>query len=222
MKYLKKFNESLKSKSKEDLIVEILSKPSWKKIDPPSTKQWLSQLEYKLTDDVTIQVLDLDGRGELPYYLIKDGVSHYISSYTNNYTQLYSEYDPIYRDMSNYDRMMKICNYLLRYFHNKPSDDLIEDIKDCFLEINDELSIPPEIVWGYCNSRDEYGYFPAFRFSDGLSLCLIYEHYREIDFDKIEEEFNLIKDRLESLDIHVRSRVSIINDDWRIIIKIKF
>ena len=81
---MKLFSESKKSKSKDDLIVEILSKPGWKKIEPPSVEHWLSQLEYKLTDDVTIQVLDLDGSSrELHYYLIKDGVNHYI-----NYIQM--------------------------------------------------------------------------------------------------------------------------------------
>jgi hypothetical protein len=181
------------------------------------------ELRYHIKDDIYIDILKFYKSKDLNYYLRRGKANfYYIGSYDKNYIELYSEYQHMYSNLSKYDRMMKICNYLLPYFYNKPSGDLIEDIKDCFLEINDELSIPPEIVWGYSNS-DEFGYFPAFSFSDSLSLCLIYEHNREIDFEKIEEEFNLIKDRLELLDIHVRSRVSIINEaDWRIIIKIKF
>jgi hypothetical protein len=217
-----KSNESLSS-IHADQADEILSHRGWELIDPPSHNDWELELRYHIKDDIYIDILKFHKSKDLNYYLRKGKVNfHYIGSYDKNYTQLYSEYDTIYKDMSNYDRMMKICNYLLPYFYNKPSDDLIEDIKNCFLEINDELSISPEITWGYSDNRDEFGYFPAFRFSDSLALCLVYEHYREIDFEKIEEEFNLIKDRLESFDIHVRSRVSIINDDWRIIIKIKF
>lgn len=221
MKYLKKYNESNLVTTHVD---EILSNRGWEIINPPSNNNWELELRYHIKDDIYIDILKFHKSKDLNYYLRKSKANfHYIGSYANNYTELYSKYNSIYLDMSNYDRMMKICNYLLPYFYKKPNDDLIEDIKDCFLEINDELSMSPDIFWGYSNNKDEFGYFPAFRFSDSLALCLVYEHNREIDFEKIEEEFNLIKDRLELLDIHVRSRVSIINeDDWRIIIKIKF
>lgn len=225
MKYLKKFNESNLVTTHLD---DILSHKGWELIDPPSHNNWELELRYHLKDDIYIDILKFYKSKDLNYYLRKGKNNfHYINSYTYNCgslqnTQLYSEYDTIYRNMSNYDRMMKICNYLLPYFYNRPNDDLIENIKECFLEINDELSISPNIVWGYCDNKDEYGFFPAFRFSDNLALCLIYEHYRKVDFGRIEEEFNSIKDRLGLFDIHVRSRVSIINEDWRIIIKIKF
>jgi hypothetical protein len=211
------FNES-----KEDLIQEILSNSGWKEVYPTNKENWISQLEYNLNDNVYILILETKNLKDLTYYLVNDYKYYFVSEYTNNYTQLYSEYDTIYRDMSNYDRMIRICNYLLPFFTKKPSDDIMYDIKECFIEIEDQLSVEPEIIWGYCN-ENEIGYFPSYRFSDSLALCLSYIHdSEEIDFDKIEEEFNLIKNRLESFDIHVKSRVSIINDYRRIIIKIKF
>jgi len=225
MRYLKLFSESKKSKSKDDLIVEILSKPGWKKIEPPSVEHWLSQLEYKLTDDVTIQVLDLDGSSrELPYYLIKDGVNHYISSYSDNYTQLFSEYDTPYRNMSNYERMMRICNYLLPFFNREPNDDLIEDIRQCFIEIEDNYGIEVELNWGYCDIKNsEFGFFPAFRFSDKLCLSLIYNHYGKISYDDALETIEEGIDKVVNIyDIH-KTYIKVLNDDdWRIIIRIEF
>jgi hypothetical protein len=219
------FNES-----KKYLISEILSKPGWKEINPPDRTHWISQLQYNLTDDVYIQVLDLGSfKNDLSYYLVKgqlpgtDMNNYYINSYTDNYTELFSKYTSTYRDMTNYDRMMRICKYLLPFITKEPSSDIIDDIKECFIEIEDILSVEPETIWGYCNEKNEIGYFPAYRFGDSLALCLFYiHHHNKIDFDRIEEEFNLIKNRLESFDIHVNSRVSIIKDDWRVIIKIKF
>lgn len=220
MKYLKLFNES--KISKQDSILEILSKPGWKKIEP-KYEHWLTQLDYQLTDNVKIMVLELDSSNKLTYYLVKDGVIHYVSSYSDNYTQLFSEYDTIYRDMSNYERMMKICNYLLPFFNRKPNDDLIEDIRQCFIEIEDKLGIEPELNWGYCDTKnEEFGFFPAFRFIDKLCLSIIYNHYGKNHYDVTEEIEDGI-DRVVGLYDINRTYIKVINDDsYRIIIRIEF
>lgn len=222
MKYLKLFNES--KRSKQDSILEILSKPGWKKIEPKN-EYWLTQLDYQLTDNVKIMVLDLDNSSkELSYYLVKDGTYQYVSSYSNNYTLLFSEHDTIYRNMSNYDRMMKICNYLLPFFNRKPNDDLIEDIRYCFIEIEDKLGIEPELKWGYCDTKnEEFGFFPAFRFTDMLCLSIIYNHYGHKNYDDVAEEIEDGINRVIGLYDINRTYIKVIDDDsYRIIISIEF
>lgn len=150
MKYLKLFNES--KNSKEFYIQEILSNRDWKKVEPPDSDNWLVQLEYQLTDSVKIVVLNLNhisgSSSDLPYYMMKKGHFNYISSYSDNYTQLFSEYDTIYNNMSNYERMMRICNYLLPFYEKEPDDNLKENIRDCFISIEDESGIEVDINWG--------------------------------------------------------------------------
>lgn len=218
MKYLKQFNES----KTEESITEILFKPGWVKIEPTRYEHWINELEYQLTDDVKIKVLQLKDGKDLPYYLEKDGYYN-IGSYTSNYTQLFSEYEYPYRDLSNYERMMKICNYLLPFFYRKPDDNLINSIRECFIEIEDYPSILFELKWGYCDAKnEEFGFFPAFRFSDKLCLSFIYNHYSEIQYDDILELIEEGVDRVVDIyDIH-RIYIKVINDDWRIIIKIEF
>lgn len=118
MKHLRLFNES----KKEESITEILFKPGWVKIEPTRYEHWINELEYQLTDDVKIKVLKLKDGKDLPYYLYDNHHLFHIGSYTSNYTQLFSEYEYPYRGLSNYERMMKICNYLLPFFYRKPDD----------------------------------------------------------------------------------------------------
>lgn len=223
MKHLRLFNES--KNSKEFHINEILSKQGWKKVEPPQADNWLVQLEYQLTDSVKIIVLDLDNSSrELPYYMSRSDSFNYINSYSDNYTHLFSEYDTIYRNMSNYERMMRICNYLLPFYEREPDNSLIENIRDCFISIEDESGIEVDINWGYCDTKNkEFGFFPAFRFSDKLCLSFIYNHYGEIQYDDILELIEEGVDRVVDIyDIH-RSYIKTFNDDnWRIIIRIEF
>lgn len=226
MKYLKPFNES----KTEELVTEILSKPGWVKIEPTRYEHWINELEYQLTDDVKITVLQFDPQmrrvlkdgKDIQYYLEKGDDFYIIGSYTNNYTQLFSEYEYPYRDLSNYERMMKTCNYLLPFFYRKPDDNLINSIRECFIEIEDYPSIEFELKWGYCDAKnEEFGFFPAFRFSDKLALSLVYN----LNGAKIEDIDDILesgKERLISIyDIH-HSYIKVINDGWRrIIIRIE-
>jgi hypothetical protein len=223
MKHLRLFNES--KKSKEFYIQEILSKRGWKKVETPDRDNWLVQLEYQLTDSVKIVVLDLDNSSrELPYYMKGGEDFNYVSSYSDNYTQLFSDYDIIYKNMSNYERMMRICNYLLPFYEKELDNNLIEDIKDCFISIEDESGIEVDIEWGYCDiNNEEFGFFPAFRFSDKLCLSLIYNHYGKVNYDDILEVIEEGIDRCVNIyDIH-KSYIKTFNHyDWRIIIRIEF
>jgi hypothetical protein len=218
MRYLKPYNEA--KSNKQEMIDEILSKPGWKKIDSPKYEHWLIQIEYKLKDDIYIRVLDIaNSNKSLNYYLVKDDISHHVSSYGDNYTQLFSEYEFSYNNLSNYERMMKICNYLLPFFTKEPSDKLKQDIRMCFIDIEDELSIDVEINWGYCN-KEEFGFFPAFKFSDKLKLSLIYPY--DDNKEKIKSIFEDGKNKLAKIyDIH-HTYIKLINDDWRSIITIEF
>jgi len=221
MKHLKLFNES----KKPNYINEILSNKGWKKVEPTDRDHWLTQLEYQLTDDVKIIVLDLDASGrELPYYMSNSEIFNYISSYSDNYTQLFSEYDIIYKNMSHYERMMRICKYLLPFYEKEPNSNLIENIRDCFISIEDEYEIEVETKWGFCDIKNnEFGFFPAFRFSDSLCLSFIYNHYGKLNYDDVLELIEEGIDRVVDIyDIH-RTYIYVYNDeDWRIIITIKF
>jgi hypothetical protein len=221
MKHLKLFNES----KKVDNITEIISKPGWKKIEQPQSDNWLTQLEYQLTNNVKIIVLDLDNSSrELPYYMSKSESFNYISSYSDNYTQLFSEHDIIYKNMSHYERMMSICKYLLPFYEKEPDNNLIENIRDCFISIEDESGIEVEINWGYCDIKNkEFGFFPAFRFSDKLCLSFMYNHYGKLNYDDVLELIEEGIDRVVDIyDIH-KTYINVFNDeDWRIIIRIEF
>ena len=223
MKYLKLFNES--KKSKEFYIQEILSNRDWKKVETPDNDNWLVQLEYQLTDSVKIEVLDLDNSSrELPYYMSKSESFNYISSYSDNHTQLFSDYDTIYKNMSNYERMMRICNYLLPFYEKEPDDNLKENIRDCFISIEDESGIEVDVNWGYCDVKnEEFGFFPAFRFSDKLCLSFIYNHYGKIKYDDMLELIEEGIDRVVDIyNIHKSYIKTFNDDDWRIIIRIEF
>jgi hypothetical protein len=221
MKHLKLFNES----RKVDNITEIISKPGWKKIEQPQSDNWLTQLEYQLTNNVKIIVLDLDNSSrELPYYMSKSESFNYISSYSDNYTHLFSEHDIIYKNMSHYERMMRICKYLLPFYEKEPDNNLIENIRDCFISIEDESGIEVEINWGYCDIKNkEFGFFPAFRFSDKLCLSFMYNHYGKLNYDDVLELIEEGIDRVVDIyDIH-KTYINVFNDeDWRIIIRIEF
>ena len=227
MKYLRKFNESKISEQdierREKYTNEILSNYGWERIDPPSNDNWDIELRYNLKDNIVIDVLSW-GK-ELNYYLRDRNENfHYVGCYSDDYqSELYSVYSSPYRDLSRYDRMMKICKYHIPYFEKRPSESLIEDIKECFFEVGDEIGIEPHTEWGYRNSNGEYGFFPAFRFSDKLCLCIIYEHYRDdkVDFESVKSEFDECKLRLEMYDINPRE-VEIVNESYRVVIIINF
>jgi hypothetical protein len=101
---------------------------------------------------------------------------------------------------------MKICNYLIPFFNKEPDKLLIEDIRDCFIEIED-LGGRIDIKWGYC--KDEYiypskpdiysdfGFFPAYRFSDKLALTLVYNKLDLVNKDYSE----IIEDGIYKLNI---------------------
>jgi hypothetical protein len=206
MKYLKKFNEN---KSDDSVIEEVLANTGWKKIEPEEN-YWDHQLIYQLNNDVRINLIKLKDSKSFNYYLESKDEFNFINSYGDNHTELFSEYNTIYLDLSDYERMMKICKYLLSYFEKKPNDELIEDIRDCFIDIEDKFDGDFKLEWGYKNDKGEWGYFPAFRFSDKLGLYLIY--YYEIT-DEIKEIFEDGKKKLEVLDIH-KSRVSLSEIEW--------
>jgi hypothetical protein len=227
MKYLKKFNES-KYNTLNEIVNEVLSNPGWKQVEP-ATEHWNYQLEYKLNDKVKIILLNYDNTGNnMNYYLVSDDQTrlrcwsnnycylptlnefNFVSSYNRNYTQLYSEYDTIYKNMSNYDRMMKICNYLLPYYERGPDNDTIEDIRECFIEIEDIFNGYSKMIWGYKNQNEEFGFFPAFKFSDRLGL--FFEYHYELT-DQIIDLFEEGKRKLEYFDIH-KSRVDLIEREW--------
>ena len=199
MKYLKKFNEGVSTK-RVHILKEILANTGWEQVKPEQ-EHWDYQLEYNLTDNVKIQLINFDNKDDFNYYLVSDDDFNFVSSYKDNYTQLYS--DSPYSNLSDYDRMMKICNYLLPFFEKKPDGELIEDIKDCFIEIEDMFDGDYEVEWGYKNDS-WWGFFPAYRFSDKLGLFFNYN----IDLgdnddlrNKIYELFEEGKIKLNHFDI---------------------
>ena len=218
MKYLKMINDLYANND----VDEILSHDGWEIVSDKKHEHWDLELRYKLSNKVSIQIVKLEGYENLNYYLETESSFNFVSTYGANCTSLYSEHVSPYRDLSEYDRMMKICKYLLPFYEKEPSDEFKDNIRECFIEIEDELS-KPEIDWGYSdNKNSDFGYFPAYRFTDRLGLFLIYDYRGNEDkIDSIKKEFNYIKDRLNDYDIH-ESRVSLIDDDWRIIIKIDF
>lgn len=117
---------------------------------------------------------------------------------------------------------MKICNYLLPFFYRKPDDNLINSIRECFIEIEDYPSIEFELKCSYCDAKnEEFGFFPAFSFSDKLALSLVY-NLNDTKIEDIDDILESGKERLISIyDIH-HSYIKVINDDWRIIIRIEF
>lgn len=204
-------------------VKQILSNPGWGRKDP-SEEYWDIELVYQLSDDVYIDVIKLKDVNHLNYYLRSGNSFNYINQYDDNHTHLF-KFTP-YLGLSHYQVMMKICNYLLPYYQKKPSNESIEDIKECFIEIEDMAS-KTESDWGYC-THDEFGFFPAFRFSDKLCLCLFYLIDKEIVFDDVKKEFEDVKSRLELHDIHP-SRAEIKEDgNWfhdqkyRCVIQISF
>jgi len=195
-------------------VKEILSNDGWERKEP-SKEHWDIELVYKLSDDVYIDVIKLKSSDNLNYYLRRYNSFYYINQYDTNGTELFK-----YSRLSNYETMMKICNYLLPYYQKRPSSDMIDDIKECFIEIED-ISYRTTIDWGYWD--DEYCFFPAFRFSDKLCLGIFYDINKGITLDKVKEEFLDTKSRLEIYDIHP-SRAEIVQDvhGHRFIIKISF
>jgi len=234
MKYLYKFNEgfkklkhsSSKEKSTEDILKEVLSHDGWVKLEPERSF-WEYQLEYKLNKDYKITLLLLKDNKDFSYYLEDNRNFNFVSNYKNNHTLLFSEDSIIHKDLSDYERMMKICNYLSPFLTKRPDYDLIDDLRHCFIEIEDELEVEPEIEWGYKDDKGEWGYFPAFRFSDKLGLFLMYNVHQVgdiitgCDFDKIKLIFDEIKNKVKYYDIHT-SNVNLVDDNWRVIIEIIF
>lgn len=234
MKYIKS-NKSFVSESKDEkkilqqkqayiekqaYIDEILSNDGWEKIDPPSNDNWDTELVYKLKDDIYIDVLSWS-KG-LNYYLRQRKDVYYVGTYDDGGIALYSKFNSAYRDLSNYDRMMKNCKWNLKFFENYPSDDLINKVKECFIEISDYLEETPLTDFGFCHSdNSEFCFFPASRFSDKLYLCLFYVFNGQLDvFDNVVNEFNDIKGRLQTLDIDDENAKIVNDDNFRIVIAI--
>lgn len=212
MRYLRLFKES----KEEDDILYVLSKPGWKKIDPPKYEHWLTQLEYKISDDIKIMLLKNKKANGLPYYLVKDESFYYISTYSSNHTLLYT-------NLPHYDSMIKICNYLLPFFEKKPDDEFIQNIRDCFISIEDFNNLNVNVKWGYCDIRnEEFGFFPAFRYSDILCLSFIYNHYGKINYDDVLDIIEEGIDRVVGIYNIQKDNVSLFNTDDSIIIRIKF
>jgi hypothetical protein len=228
MKYLMRFNESKSDTEYSTLVVnEIMSHPGWE-ISKPEGEDWTIQLTYNIIDDINIEVVRFKervGREYNPfyYYLNKNGSWQFMGSYSDHFSALFSKDHPSYSHLSDYDRMMKVCEYNLVYYTKKPDEDLMEDIRDCFVDISDELSEDSVVLWGFC-SDTESGFFPATKFSDELSLCIGYENDGPINYeltDKIKEIFEESKERLEMFDIDP-SRARIREYDGVITIIIKF
>jgi hypothetical protein len=213
--------------SKKDLKNEILSKEGWvESSDIYPHWDWL--LVYNM-EGVNLNLLSRDKGKTICYYMGNMGKSEddflYVNSYNDNYTQLFSQYEHIYREMSDYDRMMKICKYVLPYFKNKPDDDAIDFIKECFLDISD-ICGDFEVEWGYDNGGDNL-HFPAFKFSDKLSLRLSSEYYPSEDkWEEIKSEFELNKEKIlhvfDIIDWQLNNYISIMNKPVRITIKSLF
>lgn len=167
MKYIKRFNESNGSIIDEQ-VIELLSHSGWKQIDPPTDENLDVQLVYKISDNIFIDMISLkeSSTDSLIYYMRKgDNRFIYINPYNDNFSEIYSKHDSLYKRLSNYERMMKICNYLLPFFEDEPDDKTKDNIRECFYEIEDILSIEPEISWGYTitgrhvNNGLEFGFF---------------------------------------------------------------
>lgn len=185
----------------------------WEQINPP-THNFVEEYRYQYYNGIYISLLRLKESEHLNYYLNNGDTFYYIGQLGEKFTMLFSY------EKDDYKRMMLECEYVLPFFDKKPSDSLIEDIKECFLEIDDLVEVEPKSEWGYNNS-EEYGFFPPFRREDRLALSLIYMCNGAIEQDKLLEEFELVKDRLRIYNI-TEDRVSIKNENWRIIIEILF
>jgi hypothetical protein len=221
------FLEAERSSRIRDIKSEILSNPGWVE-DEKNHEHWDWSLSY-LMEGVKINVISLKRfvngiptDSSICYYINMGGDNNFTNNYTNNYTILYSDSDNIYRNMSDYERMMKICKYLLSYFKKKPSDKTTSFIKNCFLDISD-ICGEFEEIWGYSNNKDTQLYFPAFSFRDVLSFGLFTDYYaNDSKWDEIKSEFELSKEKLLiEFDINPRQLnqyVKIENDPVRIII----
>jgi hypothetical protein len=200
MKYIKSY---INIKESNDIGIEdeILSKNDNWLVLKPKFKHWRHHLRKELIDGVYIDLIQLSGRNDQCIYMSSDNNPdlHFISNYKVNYSELYTNID------DNYNRMIKICTYLIPFFTKYPSYSLIEDIKEIFIDISD-LNGEPEIKWGYINFNDwlfrnDIGYFPAFRHSDKLKLFLIYYDFKKSKTITTLELFNNHKDKLKVLDL---------------------
>jgi hypothetical protein len=179
---------------------EILAKEGWIEKNPENIRH-LFNLSYKLNDKVSIELIQDKKekiiKGDFIIYL-KDNnqnLLYKIGYYLTPTNELYrTETDP-------YKRMFKICNYLLPYFNNKPSDDLINVIIDIFINISDLTEDKPMVKWGY-HINDKYGFFPAFNNKCKLGLFLSYKFTNNKIIPDLIKEFKNSKYRLQIVNIN--------------------
>jgi hypothetical protein len=190
MKYLKLFNESLSFK-----INEILSKPNWTEVVPTKNKKWERQLEYQLTDDIKIWVVKRQLLPDnLSYLMVFNNKEYPIGLYGRLYGSYYNKLFN-HHNLSDYEKMMLTCKYLIPFFIKEPNEDMKHDISDCFISIKDDFNLSLEVKWGYSDNKN-FGFFPAHTHDDYLCLSLIYEYISDLKYKDIS---HLIKDGIDRL-----------------------
>jgi hypothetical protein len=216
---IKKYKLFIESLYRNDVDL-ILSNPGWVE-NEPSNKNWLLELSKLLQNDIYIVVLKFRYRNELNYYLRKGTDNNnliYVGTYGKNYIKSYSS--------KNYEIMINTCKYLVPYFTKKPSEDVINDIGDLFIEISDILSNDFHFHWGYKDKYDESIHFPATSSYDDLVLllkCQTKEHINLEKFTLIENEFNLNKNRLPLICNNIGdARISMSGNNMSVLIELIF
>lgn len=219
MRFIKSFKLFENSSSIDEKLKEIISNEGWE-IRSNSNEDILYSYKYKLTEKANIGLTVFNGSNNI-------WISMFNESY--DYSLGLGEYNPLPviegLDIknNNYDQMMNICNFLCNYFEKQPSDDIVSQVENIFIDISD-IARHSYTDWGYIS---EVGYgigfetacFPARSVSDELGLALYWKY--DCDFKLIEEEFEYNKDKLKS--IFKSYNVKLLNfvgdyDKWVVII----
>ena len=181
---------------------EILSNTGW--VEDKIKQEEFDNCEWYLTymmEGVKIHVRSFKNNiyGDSITYSMGDDNGdggRFTNNYITNYTQLFSSYESMYAKLTDYERMMKICKYLLNYFLEEPNEETIDFIRECFLDISD-ICGDLEYRWGYTDIESTDFSFPAFKFSNKLKLGLVSSYYPNGDkWEQIKSEFESNKEKL--------------------------
>lgn len=183
--------------------LEILNFPmdGWVEVDPKNDRYYEGytlQMEHMLTDNVGISISKF-GESEniwVSMFDKRESCGHGVGKYGE-----IRDIDGLKKESNNYDQMMSICRFSIPFF-DKPNDDIIEFIKDVFVDITDmseEFMIDDDgkCDWGYTSTTEEYDGvgFPAKSVDDKLSLSLCWRYTG--DFERFKEEYEYSKDKLK-------------------------
>jgi hypothetical protein len=152
--------------------IEFLLNNGWKEIFPTSLPNFRKEFKYKLTDNIYILLADVEkyGGNVWEYYMTSDSDPEirWVNFYKNS-GQYYEVRFKINKK-SDYEKMIIHCESLIPFYEKIPSKELIEEIKDSFIDIFD-IYEDNSIYWGYNNGHRDCT-FPSIRLSDELALNL--------------------------------------------------